>query len=81
MSSDGTWVAYAFDTPSKADRIVLARTDGSGKVEIKTDQSACGEPALITSDGRTVLAYTALPTSGSEWRFLMLRDITEQLSR
>jgi len=81
ISDDGNWVAYAFDTPAKADRIVIARIDGSQKLEIKTDQSACGEPALATVEDRTVLAYTALPNSGSEWRFLMLRDVTDQLSK
>jgi len=79
ISADGNWVAYGFDTPAKADRIVLAQIDGSQRVEVMTDQSACGEPALGLVDGRTILAYTALPTSGSEWRFLMLRDVTEQL--
>jgi len=79
LSADGEWVAYGFDAPTKADRLVLARVDGTKKVEIKTDQSACGEPALTDVKGRTVLAYTALPTSGSEWRFLMLRDVTDQL--
>jgi Tol biopolymer transport system component len=79
VSPDGKWIAYGYDAPMKANRIVLARIDGSKKVEIMTDQSACGEPALAESKGRTVLAYTALPTSGSEWRFLMLRDVTDQL--
>ncbi len=79
LSPDGEWVAYGFDAPGKADRIVIARIDGSKKVEIKTDQSACGEPALAGADGRIVLAYTALPTTGSEWRFLMLRDVSNQM--
>lgn len=79
VSPDGQWVAYGYDAPAKADRIVLVRVDGSKRVEIKTDQSACGEPALTAVDGRTILAYTALPTKGSEWRFLMLRDVTDQL--
>lgn len=79
LSTDGQWVAYVFDDPSKADAVTLTKIDGSKTVTIETDFKACGEPALSTADGRTRLAFTALPESGSDWRFLYVMDITDRL--
>lgn len=79
LTPDGKWVAYAFNDPAKANKIVLSRVDGSKTVEIDTQFTACGEPALSVQGGRTLLAFTALPSTGSDWRFLYIQDVTDKL--
>ena len=79
VSKDGDWVAWTYDDPQKGDRVMISRVDGSKTVEIRTEHTACGEPALTERDGKVLLAYTALPGSGAEWRFLMILDVTSKL--
>lgn len=79
ISPDGQWVAYGTMTPEQDDRIMLTRLDGSKTVEVETQHKACGEPALIESGGRLLLAYTGLPDEGSDWRRLHVIDVTGQL--
>ena len=79
ISPDGKWVAYVYDDPSKAGTLLLSRVDGSKTVRVPTSFEACGEPALTQANGRTVLAFTALPASGADWRFLYLMDISGKL--
>jgi Tol biopolymer transport system component len=79
VSPDGQWVAYSFDDPSQQDMVMLAKIDGSQTIEIPTDFKACGEPAFGKQGDRTLLAYTALPQSGSDWRFLMVLDVSSKL--
>ncbi len=79
LSPDGQWVAFVYDEPSKADSVTLMTIDGSRTVTVGTDFKACGEPALSLRDGRMRLAFTALPPSGSDWRFLYVTDITAKL--
>lgn len=79
ISPDGQWVAYAFDDPQLASKIVLSRVDGSKTIEIPTEHNACGEPAIGKQGDRILLAYTGLPNSGAEWRSLNVLDITDHL--
>ncbi|MEZ4319555.1 MAG: hypothetical protein R3F61_18715 [Myxococcota bacterium] len=79
ISPDGNWVAYGFEDPTKSDSIMLSRVDGSKNVEIKTAYNACGEPAITVQNGKTLLAYTALPSSGADYRKLFVVDITDKL--
>ncbi|MCP4918024.1 MAG: hypothetical protein GY913_14015 [Proteobacteria bacterium] len=79
ISPDGQWVAYGTMTADKDDRILLTRLDGSKTVEIQTGGKAAGEPSLIEAGGRLLLAYTALPEQGSDWRRLHVVDITGKL--
>ena len=79
VSKDGQWVAYTSDDPQQGSKITVAKVDGSKKVSIHTDHTACGEPSLSENNGRVILAYTALPNSGAEWRFLTIVDITDKL--
>ncbi len=79
LSPDGKWVAFTYDDPVKADKIVLARLDGTKSVDVTTEFRGCGEPAVTVQNGRTLLAYSALPSSGSDWRFLYVQDVSELL--
>lgn len=80
ISADGKWVAYTFDDPQKANQVMITTVDGEKTVTISTDNTACGEPALTEQNGRILLAYTALPNSGAEWRFLTIVDVTDKLN-
>ncbi len=79
LSPDGKWVAYGFDDPTKNTYIEVQAVDGSKKVQVKTKFTACGEPALTEQNGRIIIAFTALPASDSDWRFLYVQDITDML--
>jgi len=79
VSSDGSWVAYSYADPTKDHKVIVQKVDGSKTVEITTSHKACGDPALTEVDGRVMLAYTALPDSGADWRKLHVVDITDKL--
>ena len=79
LSPDGRYVAFAYADPRRDDAIVLARTDGETTVVIETKYRAVAEPALGRQGERTLLAFTALPASGSEYRSLYFVDITDRL--
>jgi Tol biopolymer transport system component len=79
LTPDGKWVAFAYNDPTQNSKIVIAKVDGSKTVDIVTPFTACGEPSLTSQNGRVLLAYTALPSSGSDWRFLYVQDVTDKL--
>ena len=79
VSADRKWVAFAYDDPTKARNIMVVAVDGSKTVEISTTFEACGDPALGLQGGRVMLAYTALPEKGADWRFLYVEDITDRM--
>jgi hypothetical protein len=79
ISPDGNWLAFSYDDPSKQNKVVLKNVTDGRTVELPTSFKACGEPAWIAQAGRILLAYTALPQSGSDWRFLTVVDVTDKL--
>ncbi len=79
LTPDGQWVAYGMADPEKGDRIAFTKVDGSQTVEVPTGLVACGEPAVVDAGGRWFLAFTALPSEGSDWRGLHVIDITGKL--
>ena len=79
ISPDGKWLAYAFAEPEKAHGIMLTTVDGARSVSVDTGLVACGEPAITQADGKTFLAFTALPSEGSDWRQLHVLDITDKV--
>lgn len=79
VSPDGKWVAYAFDDPAKNTKVLITAIDGSKTVEVATTFTACGEPAISYQNGRTLLAYTAIPPGPSDWRNLYVEDVTDKL--
>ena len=77
VSSDGKYVSFVYADPTKHDSVRVMNV-ATGKIaNIPTDYTACGEPALTLRDGRYLLAYTALPSNDSDWRFLYVVDITD----
>jgi Tol biopolymer transport system component len=76
LTPDGKAVLYGSSEPAKDGSVYIARLDGSGTTEIKTGFAAVGEPALVTVGGKSMLSFTALPSSGSDWRQLHVIDIT-----
>jgi hypothetical protein len=76
LTPDGGHVVAVSSDPVRGDRIQIVALDGSGSVEIETGLVACGEPAVVESNGRTWLAFTALPAAGADWRGLHVLDIT-----
>jgi Tol biopolymer transport system component len=79
VGSKGQWVAVASDDPSKSDGVMLIKIDGSKTVKVPTSFKGCGDPAISWNGDRMILAYTALPASGSDWRFLQIEDVTDWL--
>jgi hypothetical protein len=79
ITPDGKWVAFGVEDPKRANRILFAAIDGTRTVEVATDLVACGEPAVGRSGDKLVLAYTALPHVGADWRQLQLVDVTATL--
>lgn len=79
LSPDGEWVAFAYDDPTKANKIVLARIDGTATAEVKSSYVACGEPSMGLQNGQVILSYTALPSASSDWRALHIVDVTDKL--
>ena len=72
-------MAYGIDGSDGSDRIWFTSVDGGRTVSFKTGFVACGEPALVQAGSRVLLAYTALPNEGSDWRKLHVADVTNIL--
>lgn len=77
----GKYVSYTLSEPAEmADSVFIINLASGAKKEIKTEFTACGEPALgRTKDGSTVLAYTALPGEKAAYRFLYAQEVTNVL--
>ena len=71
---------YGVETLDKSDRIWLTKVDGSKTISIKTPHKACAELPLTEVNGKIYLAYTGLPSEGSNWRQLHIMDVTSQLA-
>lgn len=79
LTPDGTAVVYGSSEPARDGSVFITKLDGSGTTEIKTGLNAVGEPAVVTANGKTMLAFTALPAAGSDFRQLHILDITGKL--
>ncbi|MDP2311455.1 MAG: hypothetical protein Q8P41_01005 [Pseudomonadota bacterium] len=79
LTPDASAVIYTSSAPAKDSSVYVTKLDGSGTKEIKTGLSAVGDASIVTAGGRSFLAFTALPTSGSDWRQLHVIDVTGQI--
>jgi Tol biopolymer transport system component len=80
VSADGKFVAYVSADPTKDQSVRILPLAGGAEVEIKTEFTACGEPAIGVHGGRYLLAFTALPSDNSDWRFLYIKDVSDRLN-
>ena len=80
LSPDKNWVAYGLEDPKKSSSIWFSKLDGSATFSYDTEHIACGEPSLTESNGKILLAYTALPAEGSAWRKIHVVDVTTLFS-
>ena len=76
VTPDGRSVVVVSSDPAEGDKIRIVALDGTGTTEIPTGLVACGEPSVTEANGRTWLAFTALPSAGADWRGLHVVDIT-----
>lgn len=79
LTPDGTGVLYTSAAPSQGGFVFVTSLDGVTTKKFATGFVAVGEPSMTVSGGRTWLAFTALPTSDSDWRQLHVVDVTGQI--
>lgn len=80
LSADGQWLAYGSNDPALSEAIELVRLDGSQRTTFQTGHASPGDPAIITTGGRSWMAYTARTKQNGEQRSLHIAELTEQLS-
>jgi len=76
LTPDGKHVVVVSANPAEGDKIRIVSLENGSSQEIATGLVACGEPSVVTSGGRSWLAFTALPSAGADWRGLHVLDIT-----
>lgn len=79
VTPDGTAVIWTSMAPNTDAIVYVTKLDGSGTKQINTGLTAVGDASISTSGGRLFLAFTALPTTGSDWRQLHVIDVTGQI--
>ena len=80
ITPDGTAIVYGSAAPAQDSFVYVTKlADGTTKQIATGGLTAVGDPSIVTAGGRTYLAFTALPTSGSDWRQMHVVDITGQL--
>ncbi len=79
LTPDGSSVVWTSMASSTDAIVYVTKLDGSGTKQINTGLTAVGDASVSTSGGRMFLAFTALPTSGSDWRQLHVVDVTGQI--
>lgn len=78
VTPDGRAVVWTSSAPATDNNVYITMLDGSGTKTINVGLSAVGEADLVVANGKTWLTFTALPTSGADWRQLHVIDITGQ---
>jgi Tol biopolymer transport system component len=81
LTADGQWLAYGSNDAALSEAIELVRLDGSQRTTIQTGHASPGDPAIITTGGRSWMAYTARTKHDGEQRSLHIAELTEQLSQ
>ncbi len=76
VTPDGRSVAWVSADPSQSHQVSFTRLDGSSTSTLDTGLVSAGEPAVTTASGKVWLAFTALPSAGSDWRKLHVVDVT-----
>lgn len=79
VTPDGTAAIWTSMAPNTDSIVYVSKFDGSAPKQINTGLTAVGDASISTSGGRVFLSFTALPTTGSDWRQLHVVDITGQI--
>ena len=79
LTPDQRAVVYVSSESQLANSIRVTDLQSGETVEFETNLVACGEPAMMRANGRTWLAFTALPNAGSDWRSLHVIDVTDRI--
>jgi hypothetical protein len=80
VTPDGSGVVYGTSAPAKDSFVFVTKFDSLATSQIAVGAlSAVGDPVVVSANGRTALAFTALPGAGSDWRQLHVIDITGKL--
>jgi Tol biopolymer transport system component len=79
VTPDGRYVAFVYSDPTKHDSVRIVDLQTGKEIEIPTSYTSCADPAITQQGGRVKLAYTALPSNDSDWRFLYVADVTDRL--
>jgi Tol biopolymer transport system component len=70
------WIVYGSSDPTKSTSVFCTAVDGSSEIAIDTGMVAAGEASMAFVNDRWLLAFTALPAEGSDWRKLHVVDVT-----
>ena len=73
---DQGWVVYGVSDPTKSGKLYCESLFDDQVYEIETGLVAAGEAAMAFVNGRWLLAFTALPAKGADWRQLHVIDIS-----
>jgi Tol biopolymer transport system component len=73
---DQGWVVYGVSDPTKSGKLYCESLFDDRIYEIETGLVAAGEAAMAFVGGRWMLAFTALPARGADWRQLHVIDIS-----
>jgi Tol biopolymer transport system component len=73
---DQGWVVYGVSDPTKSGKLYCESLFDDQIYEIDTGLVAAGEASMAYVDGIWLLAFTALPAQGADWRQLHVIDIS-----
>ena|GEM_PF-911714 len=73
---DQGWVVYGVSDPTKSGKLYCESLFDDQIYEIDTGLVAAGEASMAYVNGTWLLAFTALPAKGADWRQLHVIDIT-----
>jgi len=74
--ADQGWVVYGVSDPQKSGKLYCESLFDDQIYEIDTGLVAAGEAAMAYVNGSWLLAFTALPAKGADWRQLHVIDIS-----
>lgn len=79
VTADGKYVSYVYADPTKDTSLYIKPIAGGDEIVVTTEFTACSEPAIGMNGSRYLLAFTALPSNDSDWRFLYVQDVSDKL--
>lgn len=78
LSPDGQWVFYGVTDPVAAQAIYAINITNGKTMVVPTRLVGAREPAVGIAGGKMMLAFTALPGEGADWRQLHVIDVSDK---